>query len=201
MHGALSYRYTGGAWATLASGGSSWEVRVKGNLSIREDTGRVNSSPTTVTFPGTNLIHGCNHTLVIPGNRTGCGGNKLIRALILQYDYIIWQGVMCAVLLLVSCRITAVAQSGLFSYWEYCYTIHSFSFTTCAVQDIDGDIVRCRWAVGDECADVCESFNATLSQEKVYYLEQYWFTNNSYCTETISRGYYVEKTHTECSCC
>ena len=37
---------------------------------------------------------------------------------------------------------------------------------TLAVEDPDGDIVRCRWAVGEaECSGVCNAFpNATLDQ-------------------------------------
>ena len=44
-----------------------------------------------------------------------------------------------------------------------------------AVQDVDGDDVRCRWAVGNECGDsyyygagVCQDFPATLSM--VWYI-------------------------------
>ena len=37
---------------------------------------------------------------------------------------------------------------------------------TLTVEDPDGDIVRCRWAVGEaECYDVCNAFpNATLDE-------------------------------------
>ena len=31
------------------------------------------------------------------------------------------------------------------------------------VQDVDGDDVRCRWAVGSECGGVCEAFPAVLN--------------------------------------
>lgn len=31
-----------------------------------------------------------------------------------------------------------------------------------SVQDIDGDDVRCRWAVGNECGSVCQAFPAIL---------------------------------------
>ncbi len=32
------------------------------------------------------------------------------------------------------------------------------------VQDADGDVIRCRWAVGSECAGICQSFSpGTLS--------------------------------------
>ena len=49
------------------SGGGSWEVRVKGNLTQREDTGRINSSPVSAISPIVRLQHGCNHTIEIPG--------------------------------------------------------------------------------------------------------------------------------------
>ena len=45
---------------------------MKVDLSIRTDTGRINSSPTTVTMPTNNVIQGCNHTIVIPGRWHGC---------------------------------------------------------------------------------------------------------------------------------
>ena len=41
--------------------------------------------------------------------------------------------------------------------------------TESSVQDVDGDDVRCRWAIGDECGGVCQqrSFpNAVLSMVK-----------------------------------
>ena len=32
------------------------------------------------------------------------------------------------------------------------------------VQDADGDVIRCRWAVGSECDEICQSFSpGTLS--------------------------------------
>ena len=60
------YRYTGGDWIALVRGGGSWEVRVKGNLTVRPDTGRINTSPITAISPILRLQHGCNHTIDIP---------------------------------------------------------------------------------------------------------------------------------------
>ena len=60
-------RYTGGNWISLVQGGGGWEVRVKGNLSPRTDSGRINSSPTTAVSPVFRLRHGATHTITIPG--------------------------------------------------------------------------------------------------------------------------------------
>ena len=60
------YRYTGRAWIGLVTGGDNWEVRVKGNLTVRPDTGRINTSPVTAVSPILRLQHGCNHTIDIP---------------------------------------------------------------------------------------------------------------------------------------
>ena len=35
--------------------------------------------------------------------------------------------------------------------------------TESLVQDVDGDDVRCRWAVGSECSGVCQTFPAVLN--------------------------------------
>ena len=60
-------RYTGRDWISLVEGGGDWEVRVKGNLTARPDTGIVNSSPISSMSPIVRLLRGCNHTIVIPG--------------------------------------------------------------------------------------------------------------------------------------
>lgn len=61
-------RYTGGDWISLVRGGGNWEVRVKGNLTVRPDTGRINTSPITAVPPILRLQHGCNHTIDLPGS-------------------------------------------------------------------------------------------------------------------------------------
>ena len=67
-------RYTGCCWISLVSGGGSWEVRVKGDLSPRSDNGRMNSSPTTAVSPVFRLRHGGTHTINIPGkDASKCG--------------------------------------------------------------------------------------------------------------------------------
>lgn len=40
---------------------------MKGNLTQRTDTGRINTSPVSATSPIIQLQHGCNHTIEIPG--------------------------------------------------------------------------------------------------------------------------------------
>lgn len=52
----------------MRSGGSSWEVRVKGNLARRTDNGLINTSPISTMAPVVRLQYGCNHMLQIPGN-------------------------------------------------------------------------------------------------------------------------------------
>ena len=44
-----------------------WELRVKGTLTTRTDTGSVNSSPVSAISPVLRLLHGCSHTIRIPG--------------------------------------------------------------------------------------------------------------------------------------
>ena len=70
----------------------SWNVSTTFSLVVRNDTGKINSSPRAITSPVLRLQQGCNHTIVL------------------------------------------------------------------AVSDPDGDIIRCRWAVGSECAGVCNEF-------------------------------------------
>ena len=63
----LSIRYSSCCWIGLVSGGGSWEVRVKGNLTRRADNGLINTSPISTMPPIVRLQHGCNHTIQIPG--------------------------------------------------------------------------------------------------------------------------------------
>ncbi|XP_048590560.1 uncharacterized protein LOC116611783 isoform X3 [Nematostella vectensis] len=58
--------FAGGDWISLVTGGGSWEVRAYFNLTKRNDTGVVNSSPNTAMSPIVQLKHGCNHTIAIP---------------------------------------------------------------------------------------------------------------------------------------
>ena len=66
------YSFASSAWIdTLVIGaGRRWEVRVKGNLTPREDTGMINTSPITAMLPIVRLQHGCDHTIEIPGMST-----------------------------------------------------------------------------------------------------------------------------------
>ena len=61
------FRFTGGVWASLTQAGGSWEVRVKGDLSIRPDTNSINSSPVTGMLPIVRVQHGCPSAIHIPG--------------------------------------------------------------------------------------------------------------------------------------
>ena len=64
----IIYRFAGNAWLSLASGGGRWELRVRGNLTYREDTGLVNTPP-VVNIPSLIRIQqGCSHTIEIPGS-------------------------------------------------------------------------------------------------------------------------------------
>ena len=81
--------YTGRDW--IAPFSASWNISTTFSL-VRNDTGRINSTPRAITAPVIRLREGCNHTL------------------------------------------------------------------TLAVSDPDGDMVRCRWAMGSECAGICGGF-------------------------------------------
>jgi hypothetical protein len=59
--------FSGGDWISLVTGGGSWEVRMYVNLTKRNDSGLINTSPTAAMSPIVRLQYGCNHTLVIPG--------------------------------------------------------------------------------------------------------------------------------------
>ena len=65
-------RFTGSDWiAVNYARTASWEVRVKGNLTRRSDTGRINFSPISNMPPIIRLQHGCNYTITIPGDTQG----------------------------------------------------------------------------------------------------------------------------------
>ena len=74
----------------------SWNVSTTFSLVVRNDTGKINSSPRAITSPVLRLQQGCNHTIVL------------------------------------------------------------------AVSDPDGDIIQCRWAVGTECAGICNKFPGAI---------------------------------------
>ena len=63
------FRFAGDAWiGTLVQGAyGNWEVRVKGDLSIRPDTNSINSSPVTGVLPIVRIQHGCPSAIRIPG--------------------------------------------------------------------------------------------------------------------------------------
>lgn len=61
--------FTGGDWISTLNYGSdsSWKLLVIADLSVRRDTGRINSSPKADISPIVRLQRGCNHTIKIPG--------------------------------------------------------------------------------------------------------------------------------------
>ena len=64
----LFFRFGSCCWInSLVAGGGYWELRVKGTLTTRTDTGSVNSSPVSAISPVLRLLHGCSHTIRIPG--------------------------------------------------------------------------------------------------------------------------------------
>ncbi|KAL9963573.1 hypothetical protein ACROYT_G027096 [Oculina patagonica] len=59
--------YQGGDWISLVYNSyASWELRMYVNLTVRNDTGRLNTSPVTTMTPIVRLKWGCNHTINIP---------------------------------------------------------------------------------------------------------------------------------------
>ena len=94
----ITIEFTGNAW--ISPFDSNWRVSTTFSLTIRNDTGDINSTPRAITSPVVRIAAGVNRTIRIP------------------------------------------------------------------VTDPDDDIVRCRWAVGNECAGICDGFpEATLDSE------------------------------------
>ncbi|XP_062602414.1 integrin beta-like protein C [Saccostrea cucullata] len=60
------FGFTGNAWISLVYGGGNWEMRTKVNLSVRADTGLINTSPTSAMPAIVRLQHGCDHNITIP---------------------------------------------------------------------------------------------------------------------------------------
>jgi hypothetical protein len=63
----IVHRFASNAWISLVTGGGRWELRVRGTLTHRGDTGLINSSPVVNLPPLIRLQHGCNQTIKIPG--------------------------------------------------------------------------------------------------------------------------------------
>ena len=63
----LSYRYVDRGFITFVGFTVSWELRVKGNLNARTNTGLINTSPQTSMLPFVRLQFGCDNTIRIPG--------------------------------------------------------------------------------------------------------------------------------------
>ena len=90
VEGIVTIGFTECCW--IAPFGSAWNLSTTFNLTIRNDTGQINSSPRAKTSPVLRLQVRCNHTI------------------------------------------------------------------TLSVNDPDGDIVRCRWATGNECRGICNGY-------------------------------------------
>lgn len=62
-------RWGGQGWLSGVYHGDDveWELRAKIDLTLRSDTGRINSSPNSVITPVMKIQHGCEHTILIPG--------------------------------------------------------------------------------------------------------------------------------------
>lgn len=68
------FRFQGCCWihALVDVIDRAWELRVKGILTARNDTGAVNHSPISSTSPIVRLQYGCSHTIQIPGEVFSC---------------------------------------------------------------------------------------------------------------------------------
>ncbi|XP_076109824.1 integrin beta-like protein C [Mytilus galloprovincialis] len=62
----LHFGFSSCCWISLAEGGSWWMMRTTANLTIRHDTGKINSSPISAMQPIVRFSRGCDYTLKIP---------------------------------------------------------------------------------------------------------------------------------------
>ena len=51
----------------VIGGGGRWELRIKGDLTVRSDTGSINNSPVTSMNPILKLQSNCDYEIQIPG--------------------------------------------------------------------------------------------------------------------------------------
>ncbi|XP_071812319.1 uncharacterized protein [Apostichopus japonicus] len=58
--------FSGSAWLTLMNGAGSWDLLTIVDLTVRADTGRINSAPVTDILPVVPFKNGCTNTLTIP---------------------------------------------------------------------------------------------------------------------------------------
>ena len=65
----LYFSYQGGTWMGDMNYGSNghWRLVVKADLSLRQDTGTINSSPTVEVAPVIELKYGSSHHIVLLG--------------------------------------------------------------------------------------------------------------------------------------
>ena len=67
----LYFRYAGKGWLNGAKHAqdAEWELRMIVDLTVRADTGRVNSSPRASMSTVIRVQQGCSHVLNLPGER------------------------------------------------------------------------------------------------------------------------------------
>lgn len=61
------FSFASSAWITLLSNGGSWSLKATVDLKPRQDTGRINTSPTVDIPPLVRLLSGCNYKLDLLG--------------------------------------------------------------------------------------------------------------------------------------
>lgn len=89
----ITIGFTGAAWIAPISG--SWNISTSFSLAVRNDTGRINSTPRAITAPVIRLLEGCSHTisLIQMVMLFAVGGprvlNVLVSATIFQVQYCI----------------------------------------------------------------------------------------------------------------
>ncbi|CAC5424638.1 unnamed protein product [Mytilus coruscus] len=61
-----TFGFSSCCWISLVEGGSDWMMRTTANLTVRQDTGKINSSPISAMQPVVRFSYGCDYTLKIP---------------------------------------------------------------------------------------------------------------------------------------
>ncbi|CAC5424640.1 unnamed protein product [Mytilus coruscus] len=61
-----TFGFSSCCWISLVEGGSSWMMRTTANLTVRQDTGKINTSPISAMQPIVRFSYGCDYTLKIP---------------------------------------------------------------------------------------------------------------------------------------
>ncbi|XP_071124643.1 integrin beta-like protein C [Mytilus edulis] len=77
-----TFGFSSCCWIPLVEGSSDWRMRTTANLTVRQDTGKINSSPVSAMQPVVRFSYGCDYTLKIPvsdddGDVVKCRWSKL----------------------------------------------------------------------------------------------------------------------------